>query len=443
MDGTSTTPNIMATLFKRLRLQLEDWLRYHPRIRRWICRYKFRRVRRPDPNDPQAVARAIVQLCAAARLAEDESAERQIQSCIVAEVARLDTNRLDWTEFAADFRDPRVSKAAILKPYVSPREKGVLFVSFETLWIKLLKPTNYRELAERYTVVVAPSSSPHNLYNYVFPMAFPDVIFSLISNPKDAVVLPRVSSKVIVVPLYASSWVNPELFHPLPKNERPYDLLMVALWGKVKRHHALFAALRSMPRDIRVLLIGQDQDAGTADTIREMARWYGVQDRFTILSNQPYREVTRYFCQARASVVLSKREGSCVVIAESLFADTPAAILREAELGSRVFINEQTGRFLDGRKLAQDLTDFVRNADKYQPRAWAEQHISCFRSSQILNDILKQHALAQGQAWTQDIAPMQWSPDPMLARLEDRQRLASERQEIQERFGLEIGLPLQ
>jgi hypothetical protein len=115
--------------------------------------------------------------------------------------------------------------------------------------------------------------------------------------------------------------------------------------------------------------------------------------------------------------------------------------LNDAVLGSRVFINEQTGRFLAERNLADELTDFVRNADGYQPRAWAERHISCWKSTQILNDILKRHALERGEIWTQDIAPLQWSPDPTLARAEDRQRLLAERQAIQERFGLEIGPP--
>jgi glycosyltransferase involved in cell wall biosynthesis len=432
----------MLSLYKRLRLELEDWLRYQPRVRRSICRLQLLRTRRPDLHDSQAVARTIVKLCTAARLAEDAELERRIQERITALVPHLDPARLDWTEFGADFNDPRVYKAAILKPCVGPNEKGVLFISFEGQWIKLLRPTNFRELADRYTVIAAPSySPPHVLVNYAFPALFPGPVFTLISNPNDLHVFPRMGNNLVVVPLYASSWVNPDLFQPLPRAERSWDLLMVANFAKFKRHHAFFSALRSLPRDLRVLLIGQNQDGRDADTIRATARWYGALDRFTLRSNQPYREVVAAFCQARASVVLSKREGSCVAIAESLFADAPAAMLRDAGIGSRAFINEQTGRFLDDNTLARDLADFVQNADRYQPRAWAEQNISCWKSSQILNDLLKAKALELGQAWTQDIAPLQWSPDPLLARPEDRQRLASERQDILARFGLEIGPP--
>jgi Glycosyl transferases group 1 len=426
--------NDMLSFCKRHWLETEDWLRYSPRVRRSICRYKLWRTRTHD-------AQSIVQLCAAARLADDDALEQHIQERIVERVQRLDLSCLDWADFAPDYRDPRIHKAAILKPYLGPNEKGVVFISFESQWVRLLGQKNVRDFADRYTVIVAPSSSPHNFINYVFPEAYPEPIFTLISNAHDLTVLPRVSSRLIVVPLYASHWVNPDLYQPLPKAARSYDLIMVASWGKVKRHQALFSALRSMPRDLRVLLVGQDQEARTADTIRELARWYGVADRFTILSNQRHAEVTKLLCQARSSVVLSKREGSCVVVAESLFADAPVALLQDALIGSRAFINEQTGRFLDERNLARELTDFIANADRYQPRAWAEANISCWRSSQILNDIVKQHALANGQTWTQDLAPLHWAPDPRVARPEDRERLASERSEIGQRFGLEIGPP--
>ncbi len=64
-------------------------------------------------------------------------------------------------------------------------------------------------------------------------------------------------------------------------------------------------------------------------------------------SPAPHAEVVaRWLCRARASVILSRREGSCVVVAESLFADTPAALLENAEVGSRAFINASTGRLL-------------------------------------------------------------------------------------------------
>jgi glycosyltransferase involved in cell wall biosynthesis len=428
---------MLRNFAKRLALELEDRLRYHPLVRGVLCRWKLWRDR--PAADPQGLARSIVGLCAAARLANSDAAQARIQERIVARVRQLDLRRLDWTEFIRDIDTPCLGKGVILKPYRGPRERGVVFVSFEIEWARLLRLKDPDDFARRYTVVVAPSSSPHNLVNYVFPAAFPEPVFTLISNPADRRTLPRVSPRLIVVPLYASHWVNPDLYRPLPRSRRPYDLIMVAAFGKVKRHHVLFKALRRMPRDLRVLLIGQDQDGRTGATIRELARWYGVADRFTLWENQSFQRVTEAFCQARSSVILSRREGSCVVVAESLMADTPPALLEGAEIGSRVFLNERTGRLLRQADLARELTAFVREADRFEPRRWAEENVACRHSSAVLNGILREHALARGEEWTQDIAPLQWAPDPQLVRPEDRAALAPERIAIRERYGLEIG----
>jgi glycosyltransferase involved in cell wall biosynthesis len=430
----------MLKHLRRRAVETEDWLRYHPFIRGLYSQYQLWCGRGPTRREgPQALAHTIQMRCAAARLTTNPMVEARIQADLHQLTPRLAGQTLDWSEFVPDFQNRYVPKAAILKPYLGPREKGVLFIAFENQWVKVLGVPDVRALADRYTLVLSPSSSPHNLVNYAFPVLYPDPVFTLISNPHDLEVLPRISPKLMVVPLYASSWVNPELFVPLPRSARTYDLIMVANFAKFKRHQTLFAALRDMPRDLRLLLIGQDQDGRTAETIRELACCYGVAERFELRSNQTNAEVARAFCQARASVVLSRREGSCVAVAESLFADTPAALLQGAEIGSRVFLNEQTGRLLREDNLAEQLTAFVAEADQYRPRTWAMAHISCWRSSRILNEWLRRYALAAGQQWTQDIAPLQRNPDPRLARPQDRQRLAAERAEVRARFGLELG----
>jgi glycosyltransferase involved in cell wall biosynthesis len=390
-------------------------------------------------HDAQAWVRSIARLCAAARWARDPVRVQSLQVCIRRRLAEPRLAGVNWSEFVPDIHDGRLVKAVILKPYLGPSEKGVVFISFENEWGKLLGRRDLPELAARYNLVLAPSGSPHNLINYAFAAAWPGTLFTLISNAGDADVLPAVSEKFVVVPLYASSWVNPAWFAPRPKAQRAFDLIMVANFAKFKRHHVLFRALRSMPRDLRILLVGQNQDRRTAESIASEARWYGVHNRFELRVNLPYAQVIDSFCNSRASVILSRREGSCVVVAESLFADAPAAVLDNAELGSRAFINEQTGALLHESELAEHLAAFVRAADRITPRPWAEANISCWKSGQRLNAILRDHALARAQAWTRDLAPMQWCPDPQLIRDEDRSWLRDEQRALTERFGLRIG----
>ena len=51
----------------------------------------------------------------------------------------------------------------------------------------------------------------------------------------------------------------------------------------------------------------------------------------------------------------------------------------------------------------------------------------------------KEHAVAACEDWTCDIAPLCWSPDPVVALPLNAERLAPEREEFARRFGLRIG----
>jgi glycosyltransferase involved in cell wall biosynthesis len=420
--------------------QAEDWLRYCPFFRNRLAGWKLLRDAWSRPRSAQERVRSLVPLTAAARLTNRPDRVARIMGRIHQRLAGLDLAAVDWSEFAGGLDHRRLEVAELLKAPLGEREKGVLFVAFEFEWARLLRHVDLRELARRYDVVLAPSSSPpHNVLSYAFPAAFPGPVFTLISDLQDIEVLPRIAANYQVVPLFASSWALPELFRPRPRQERDIDLIMVANFARFKRHHALFRALRKLPRSWRVVLIGQDQDGRTADTIRAIARAYGVEERIDVLSSAPYEVVSEHLSRARASVVLSRREGSCVVIAESLFANTPAALLEGAEVGSAAFINPQTGRFLRPGHLTDDLLTFVSEVDRHEPRRWAENNITCFHSSAVLNAALKEHALKSGRPWTQDIAPLCWRPFPRLVNAEQRQQLRPAREAFQAAFGLGIG----
>lgn len=424
----------MRAWLRRLREEGEDWLRYQPFVRNRLADWQCWREARRTPRDHQERARAIRALCSAARLSNRPALVDRCLARIAEHVAALDVRAVDWSEFVADLA-PHLAMSELIKEPVGDREKGILYVPFEVEWARLMVNADLAAVARRYHLILGPSSSPHNLVNHAFAHAWAAPLFTLISNPEDLAVLPRIGPRFHVVELYASSWVDPDLYSPRPRQQRDLDLVMVAGWGKVKRHHALLRVLRRMPRALRVHLIGQDSEGRTTAMIRRLVASYGVADRVTVQENATHAQVRDTLCRARASIILSRREGSCLVIAESLFADTPAALLRGAEIGSRVFINDQTGRFLDESDLAAQLTDFLAQAHRCEPRAWAEAHISCTHSLATLNEAVKRHALAAGEQWTVDLTPFARHPFPRVR----QDHLAAARQEFRERFGITIG----
>jgi len=149
--------------------------------------------------------------------------------------------------------------------------------------------------------------------------------------------------------------------------------------------------------------------------------------------------VRNLLARARISLILSRQEGSCIAVAESLFADTPVGLLEDARVGSKAFINEQTGRLLRPHRLGEQLADFVASTDQFQPREWAmKNQISCFGSTRVLNEYLCREQTRQGLPWTADIAVHHWSPEPCLTHAEDLERLRPTYRYLREEFGIAI-----
>jgi glycosyltransferase involved in cell wall biosynthesis len=430
-----------SDLVARWRSEFEDLVHFNPAIRRavaWAWRSRAIAGRRSD--NTKQISR-IRRLCSAATLTPSNGERLRIERLIREAVAGLNGQPIDWKAIYPETAKPWMFSAAILKPNVSEREKGVLLVSFEKQWTKLLCFGDAREIAARYTLIIGPSwTPPHGVGVTVFPERYPDPVFSTISHADDIAALPRLSRRIVPLPLLASNWVDPDDFAPLPREKRDIDIVMVATFGRYKRHHALLKALSRMPANLRVQLVGTDNEDLGARGVWELARAYGVADRLVEVGAADYAGVARAFARAKVSVITSRREGSCQAVVESMFADTPVGILDGAYLGSRVYLNEHTGRFLREGRLAEDLMALLAGAAAQRPREWVMQNdVSCHASTRILNGILRDHALVAGQEWTRDIVAHAWNPYPELIRAEDKAALRGAYCDFYQRFGLQVG----
>jgi glycosyltransferase involved in cell wall biosynthesis len=432
-----------VSLFSRLALENRDRLRHSRSVRKLITRTLLMKGRGISKDAAaNEIAISIVELCRIARLAQTDEFMLTVEAEIARRIHTLEGRALDWSAWTPSWKTDQIEKATVLKPWVSERERGVIFVSFEYQWARLMGLAKLPEFARRYALVIAPSwSPPHTIETTLFPALYPDSrIFSIISNVMDVRILPRLNKKFSVVPLYSSNWVNPDLYQAVPFAEKDIDILMLAGFGIYKRHFALFQALRDLPRAAKVVLVGQSCDGRTAQTLFEEARHYGVQDRFELRENVSDQEVTRSLARAKLSIILSKQEGSCVAVVESMFADTPVGIYEDAIIGSGAFINQHTGRFLKKDGLGGQLAEFLDAAQTYSPRKWVmENGVGCYGASAALNRALQASAVQNGEEWTRDIAVHHLRPDPVLLRPEDRAALDGEYADIRARFGLRIG----
>lgn len=351
-------------------------------------------------------------------------------------------NQIGWARYTGSFADirknPELTTSLLLKNPGPHGEKGVIYSSFEFNWMKIVANHDARRLLKDYYLVGASSWCPsdHAVLANLCGLS-DDPIFVGISNQSDMQQYRMFAPWIEPVPILACDWVDPAVFNPLPHSNRTIDILMVAHWAYWKRHWLLFEALKHMRPDLNVVLIGREVQRGTADILAE-AEAFGVRQRLTVLQNLEVEEVARHQCNARISLALSKREGSCVAVTEALFANTPVGIMEDAHIGAKAYINAQTGRILTPGRMSHTLEEMLETSGEYSARSWAENHISAQSSSDKLNCLLKQQSLRSGRPWTTDITPMCWRYVPSYLDRQDKERMMPGREKLRKEYGIEL-----
>ena len=370
-------------------------------------------------------------------------ARRLLQPWLTPE--RLDLVRREhvgWTYYTEGFgglSSHGLSSTLVLKAPRPNGEKGVLYSSFEYNWMRLVANYDARRVLEDYFLVGASSWSPPDYAAFANLSALsPDPVFVGISNPVDIEHYRLFAPHVRAVPLLASDWIKPDHFAPKPHDEREIDILMVANWLRFKRHWLLFEALARMDRRLRVVLIGRNGEGRTERDIRDEIRAFGVRQDVELITDVSIDTVFEHQCNAKVAAVFSRREGSCVAVAECLFADTPVAVMRDAHIGSKAYINPTTGCITARRRIARDLCRLLERPESIAPRQWAIEHITCDRSSAILNEQLRGYSLGAGLPWTIDITPLQWHSSPHYADAEDDERMKSAVDQLRNEYGVPL-----
>lgn len=319
-------------------------------------------------------------------------------------------------------------------------EKGVIYSSFEYNWVRLLNRPAAAALLDKYYLVGASSWSPgdYALFAWLAGLSRDPVLIG-ISNPADvddyAILRPVIEPS----PIMACDWIEPRFYNPRDRNERRFDILMVADWASYKRHWLLFDALRRMDANLRIALIGRPSDGRAERDIRKELQAFGVRQEVQLFNDIPIQEVSRLQCDAKVSVLMSRREGSCVAVVESLFADTPVAMMRYAHVGSKVYINEATGMLMSPRRIDRQLSQLLEMSSELHPREWMLANgPTCHRSLKRLEEQLASIARSGGRPWTRPLVPFCWRPLPRYLREEDARAMESATEELRREFGVEL-----
>lgn len=313
-------------------------------------------------------------------------------------------------------------RIAVLKePRPESGERGVLFVMFSEMLAPMFSAFDMRRLMADYTIVVEPTWSGYCDADFLRLTQLEDEVFVLAAQRDDYEFLRRLGSNLVPVPLGCCDWVDPRVSEPYLDNPKEFDIVMNSHWGASKRHHVLFRFLRQAKRKYKVLLIGGAWEGRTLADARALAEHFGVAEQLTFHEQLPYDRVMDLTARAKVSILLSLKEGSNRAIAESLFCNVPVIVLANHVGGIVKNVVPQTGELVGESGLEAAVERLLRS--DLEPRAWAVDHISCFRSSALLNDTVRRHTLARGLPWTADIAARSNSPESRYVDAGDAARL--------------------
>lgn len=333
---------------------------------------------------------------------------------------------------------PGLSRSIVLKAPAANGEKGVLLLTFEYNWARLLLGAGYdqiRWLDEHFHIVLSSSSSPTNYAALSLALSrIRGTVFVQACNPDEYERIERFHPRLKCLPVMPCDWIMPELYRPKPMAERSCDILMVAFWGPVKRHWEFFNMLTKLPASLRVTMVGQTDGVRNKDDMIRIARDLGVKQELEVHQSIPIQQVSELQCDAKVSVIMTRREGCCVAAVESLFAGSALAMRADAHVGPLAYINAQTGMLLRPGHVARDMATLLERAPSLRPQDWATQNVSCYRSQEKLDAFFKQIDIQENRPWTSGLVLPIWRPHPTFARPEEQAALRPVYAELHQRM---------
>ena len=322
----------------------------------------------------------------------------------------------------------------VLKPNMSRNEKGVLLLQYTESIKKMVALYEIGKFLKKYILVVEPSWWGYEDTILFLLFGHGGTIIIEAQYRPDFKFIDSIKNDVYAITMGAGDWSDPGLFTYNPLIAKEYDIVMVANWGRIKRHSLLFQALAKAKSEIKlsVALIGFPTLYRTSRDVVGEARHYGVEDQVDIFESISAHEVSTIIQKAKTNVLLTKREGANRGIYEAFFCNVPVVLVSSNKGVNREHINEHTGIVSSDLDLWKNLIWMVEHYQMFSPRKWANENTGYINSTKKLNAILRNIALKKGEEWTQDIFAKKNVPNAIYVNDSERKTAEEEMNVLKE-----------
>lgn len=300
----------------------------------------------------------------------------------------------------------------VLKEW-QPGEKGVIVLKYARTFHAVAAIFEMRRLMERYTFVLEPCWTGYcDPALLLFLSAHGPVIVQCFTE-QDHEFVSRLGAPLVPVRLGPADWVDASVFDIDTSRPRSTDLVMVANWGRHKRHAKLFEALsRIKDRDIRVLLVGFAWAGRTAaDVKREAARWASPNIDIEFAENLSHAELAARLTDCKVFVFLTRKEGDNKALVEALFCGVPAIVYRETVGGASSRINDSTGILSSDEELTDKVVYMLDHYREFKPRQWALENTGSGVATRVLDDAIRNAVSGAGDLYSTGIVEKRNAPN--------------------------------
>jgi glycosyltransferase involved in cell wall biosynthesis len=277
-------------------------------------------------------------------------------------------------------------------------EKGVILLKYARTFSATIALFDMKKLMERFTFVLEPCWAGLCIPSLLLFLSRGNPVVVQCFTAADREFIASIGGPFVPVNLGPADWVNADVFAPQPLASKEFDFVMVANWGRHKRHSLLFRALEKIrDRDLRVLLVGFPWAGRTIDDLRrEAARISNPRVQFDIRESIPARELAGLVGRSKVFVFLSRKEGDNKAVVEAMFADVPVVVYDKTVGGASNRVNLETGLLASDEELAATLCRVLDDPKQFSPRRWALANSGSAIATRVLDDALRNAVRAAG-----------------------------------------------
>ena len=289
----------------------------------------------------------------------------------------------------------------VVKKYISPKEKGVIYLKYSENINVFPFIFDLNILQEKYHFVLEQSSeSPWQPFNAFY-------------NDKSLVFIQSVSEREMVVhrahgyipvPLTSGDWVNKSIFSYDATAKKIYDFCIVSSFIPVKRYPFVLAALKKYWKgDLKFAIVASKHSGESKEWMDGLLRHYGLTDNADIFIEIKQTEVSTILNQSKCLLLASLREGSPKICSEGMLAGNPLVIYKH-HIGFPTwkFKAPLVVTYTDAESLIGAIK-YAATIDKKEVAELAAKMIGSDRATEILNNSIKEQVQNIGEQWTTDI----------------------------------------